>query len=63
MARRYYKVHKFACPRSRKYPLNTEKRAKNAHARFHQKGTAKCRGGHARICRRLRSFGVKGYDC
>lgn len=57
------KASKFACPIQRKYPLNTKKRAKNAHARWHQKATMKCKGGHVRICRALKRYGVKGYDC
>ncbi len=57
------KRSKFACPKERKYPLNTKARAKNAHARWHQEHTMKCKGGHARICRALRKFKVDGYDC
>jgi hypothetical protein len=56
-------VKQFACPAQRKYPLNTRARAKNAHARYHQARTAKCEGGHERICRALKKYGIKGYDC
>lgn len=48
----------FACPRERKYPLNTKKRAANAHARYNQKRTAKCGGGLERILEAERRFGI-----
>jgi hypothetical protein len=42
----------FAYPKTREYPINTVKRARNALARAAQKGTS---GSYAHVARRVRS--------
>jgi hypothetical protein len=55
--------HQLACPSFLGYPLNTKARAKAAHGYWHHENTRKCEGGHAKICRALKRFGVEGSDC
>jgi hypothetical protein len=54
----------YACPPTKtnpkaNYPLNTKKRAANAHARYNQRRTRKCKGGLGKIKRAERKLGVK----
>ena len=53
-----------ACPPTKlhpkgNYPINTKKRSVNAHARFNQAATRKCRGGLKKIRNAEYKFGVK----
>lgn len=41
-----------------KYPLDTEKRVKNAMARYNQPGNAQCRSGQPKICRAYERHGL-----
>jgi hypothetical protein len=60
----HLKSSQYACPPTKSnpkanYPLNSRKRAVNAHARYNQRKTRKCKGGLAKIKRAERKFGVR----
>ena len=57
---RGYKLSQFACviDGEAKYPVATEKTAKNAMARYNQPQTAKCKGGMKKICSAYRHHGL-----
>ena len=59
--RRALSPSRFACPSTKKFPLDTKKRIANAHARWHNpltKPSSRCPRGHARILRAVCRAGI-----
>lgn len=47
----------FACPSTRKYPIDKPTRVSSARAYYQRKNTQKCKGGKQRICKAAKKFG------
>jgi hypothetical protein len=49
---------KFACPKTRAYPIDKPARVSSAKAYYQRENTAKCKGGKQKICNAAKKFGL-----